>query len=67
VAIAWAEFDNTAGSQRPLPDATAQVPARTSGFTVATLTSKAKPSQRVQVFVRHSAGGPQVVGLERFW
>jgi hypothetical protein len=67
VAVTWAEFDNATGAPRPLPDATIRVPARTTGFTVATFTSKTKPAHRVQVFLRHSAAGAQVVGLERSW
>jgi hypothetical protein len=68
VNITWQRLDNATGTRSPIANAnTAAVPAATSGYSVATLTSKAKPSQKIEVFVRHGAGETRVAGLERFW
>jgi len=68
VNITWDRFDNATGGRSPIANAsTATVPVQDSGYSVAILTSKRKPAQKIEVFVRHGAGGPRLAGLERFW
>lgn len=68
VSINWADFDNASGQRTAIAGAaSASVPQRNSGYTVAELTSTANPLHRVEVFLRHSAGGAEVVGVQRFW
>jgi hypothetical protein len=68
VAIEWSDFNNDTGARTPIGGpATAQIPARNSGYTVANLIDRTQPRHRIEVFLRHSAGGAQVVGVERFW
>lgn len=68
VTIAWERFDNATGGRSSVANAnTAAAPEQNSGYSVATLTSRTNPSHKIEVFVRHSAAGPQVTGIERFW
>ena len=68
VTLAWESFDNATGSRSRIANAnTAAVPAQTSGYSLATLTSTTQPSHRIEVFLRHTSAGPQVIGVERSW
>jgi hypothetical protein len=67
VDIRWERFDNATGVRTAIPGAqTARVPEG-SGYAVATMISKQKPSQKIEVVVQLSGAQTRVVGLERFW
>jgi hypothetical protein len=68
VEIAWQRLDHTTGSRTALSGArTRAIPAGVSGYAVATLTSRTKPSQKIEVFVQSSSSVTRVVGVERYW
>jgi hypothetical protein len=68
VEVAWERFDNMTGSRSPISEArTRGIPRAALGYLVATLKSRTRPSQRIEVFVQISSSGPRVVGVERFW
>ncbi|MEO5923689.1 MAG: hypothetical protein ABIR70_07685 [Bryobacteraceae bacterium] len=67
VTLSWSDFDNSTSTRTPRTGSTAQVPNRPSGYSVLTLTSKTTPLHRIEVFLRHSTSGAQVVGVDRFW
>ncbi len=68
VTFQWATFNNSNGTKVDIPGAnTARVPSLASGYSVLTIQSKAKASQKIEVYLLHAASGPRPVGLERYW
>jgi hypothetical protein len=68
VDVEWSEFDNATGKKSPVTGAkTVAMPAGGDGYWCATLVSRAKKSQTVDVFVRRTGGETKIVGVERTW
>jgi hypothetical protein len=68
IDVTWEGFDNATQARTPIAQAsTPAVPRATSGYAVATLKSRAKPAQKIEVFVQTSTAPMRVVGVERYW
>lgn len=66
--VQWSSFDNAANRKTPIPGATGvKLPPLRDGYWCATLTSRTKKSQTIDVFLRHAAGQTAVVGIDRAW
>ncbi|MBS1830828.1 MAG: hypothetical protein JST93_36370 [Acidobacteria bacterium] len=68
VDIQWSAFDNAANKKSPISGATSNsLPALRDGYSCATLTSRTKKSQTIDVFLRHSGSDTKIVGIDRTW
>ena len=68
VDIAWERLDNTTGSRSIISGVRSrEIPRGDSGYLVATLKSRTRPAQRIEVFIRISGAGTSVIGVERYW
>jgi hypothetical protein len=71
-AVTWSEFDNGASKRKPLPDETSfTLPAALQSaapgtYWVADIRCE-RPGQTTAVYLRKTAGGAEVVGIERYW
>jgi hypothetical protein len=67
VGITWSSFDNTTGTATPLAGETSmRVPAAGGEFLAATLTA-ADGRRKVTTYLRRTAEGHEVVGIDRTW
>ena len=66
--VAWERVDNATGARSAIGGAGGpQIPRSDSGYIVATLKSRTKPAQKIEVFLRTSGAETRVVGVERYW
>lgn len=63
IDVVWHRFDNAAGKAEPVG---ADKPDWSRGYWMAELSSRARPGQRIRVYVRGGAQ-PRVVGVEHEW
>ncbi|MCC6391347.1 MAG: hypothetical protein IT167_12160 [Bryobacterales bacterium] len=68
VDIQWSRFDNGRQTKSPLEDAkTVAVPEGGNGYWCATITSQAKRSQTIDVYVHRTGAQMKIAGIERTW
>jgi hypothetical protein len=68
VAVTWERLDNATGARSAIGGSSArQIPRADSGYVVATLKSRSKPAQKIEVCLRTSGAETRVVGVERYW
>jgi hypothetical protein len=70
--ISWARFHNSTGQSSPLVSQGPQLPAEAlealpGDYFSATLSTANQPGHRVDVFLRRTASGFEVAGLDRTW
>lgn len=70
--ISWARFHNSTGQSSPLLSQGPQLPAEVLGampgdYFSATLSTANQPGHRVDVFLRRTASGFEVAGVDRTW
>ncbi|MBL8173572.1 MAG: hypothetical protein JNK48_02825 [Bryobacterales bacterium] len=68
VDVQWSSFDNGAGRKSPIAGQSGtKLPAMREGYWCATLTSRSKKTQTIDVYLRYSGGETAVVGIDRTW